>query len=428
MFVKLCQQDIQVSGILFTFDTITLRSDRDLFVYVKLFKYKFMTNKEFKINLSIGKENVVIGVPSGEGLPNSVSLSINSTSMTRCSDWHAEDVRDQGVSMGTDSVSISNCNHDANANVTSLKEDNHQEESQSQSQAQDPIIPVEVSEETETVINPSVGTLEEAFKTRYAHKLHLYKHMCNALGKHVEFSDLTKPNLMKIKDWLAERLSTNTVGLYCGVIKACMNLYSDEGVFNCKGYTQVLKHKKAPSMHVYLSEEEIHKIEEYVPQSKCESDVKVKFLIECYTGARLSDVEKMSVKDIRDGHISYISKKTKVAAKIPVHKNLEQLLEAKKPGSTARSIYCRVIKKICESCGICEEMNIFYHGEQRSEPKWKFVGSHTARRSFATNLALRNVPIQVIARMMGHTDTKMTEKYILANVESIDDRAMEFFK
>jgi hypothetical protein len=30
--------------------------------------------------------------------------------------------------------------------------------------------------------------------------------------------------------------------------------------------------------------------------------------------------------------------------------------------------------------------------------------------------------------MMGHTDAKMTEKYILANIESIDEHAMGFFE
>ena len=40
--------------------------------------------------------------------------------------------------------------------------------------------------------------------------------------------------------------------------------------------------------------------------------------------------------------------------------------------------------KICKNCGIDEETSIFYHGVQQVKPKWKFVGSHTARRSFAT--------------------------------------------
>ena len=370
-------------------------------------------NKEFRVNLHLGEENVTISVPSGQDLPNEMTIYVGSTRRQLKSVYdplesHQEVLEEQ----------------ETYAQGTVFKK----EENLVQEEGSMPIIPVEVSEDTEDVVSVSPSSLEEVFNTRYAYKAHLYNHMCNALSKHVEFSDLTKPNLMRIKDYLASRVSPNTVVLYCSVIKALMNLYSDEGVFKCKGFSQVLKHKRVPSMNVYLNEEEIHKIEMYKPKNRGENDVKIKFLIEAYTGARLSDVEKMSAQDIRDGYLTYISKKTSIVTKIPVHKNLERLLEAKRGKGTSRSVYSRIIKDICKKCGIDEEVSIFYHGKQQVEPKWKFIGSHTARRSFATNLALRNVPIQVISKMMGHTDTKMTEKYIIANIESIDDHAMEFFK
>ena len=370
-------------------------------------------NKEFRVNLHLGEENVTISVPSGQDLPNEMTIYVGSSRRQLKSVYdplesHQEVLEEQ----------------ETYAQGTVFKK----EENLVQEEGSMPIIPVEVSEDTEDVVSVSPSSLEEVFNTRYAYKAHLYNHMCNALSKHVEFSDLTKPNLMRIKDYLASRVSPNTVVLYCSVIKALMNLYSDEGVFKCKGFSQVLKHKRVPSMNVYLNEEEIHKIEMYKPKNRGENDVKIKFLIEAYTGARLSDVEKMSAQDIRDGYLTYISKKTSIVTKIPVHKNLERLLEAKRGKGTSRSVYSRIIKDICKKCGIDEEISIFYHGKQQVEPKWKFIGSHTARRSFATNLALRNVPIQVISKMMGHTDTKMTEKYIIANIESIDDHAMEFFK
>jgi len=393
-------------------------------------------HEDFKIHLSVGSECVSIKVPAGQGLPNEVSIQVGNVGVVQQISKPVYVGNTEAKQSATILNSTGSCNTglsyvagaDPSVNAISNANSKSVETSQNQ-EGEAPIISVDVSEDTENTITTPAVSLEEVFHTKYASKAHLYKHMCNALGKHVEFSDLTKPNLVKIKDYLSERVSINSVGLYCSTIKACMNLYAEEGVFNCKAFAQVLKHKRAPSMHVYLNEEEIHKIEQYVPTNRCENDVKIKFLIECYTGARLSDVEKMTTQDIKDGYVSYISKKTKVMAKIPVHKNLEQLLEAKTKATTSRSIYCRTIKKICQKCGIDEEVNIFYHGKQMSKPKWKFVGSHTARRSFATNLAVRNVPVQVISKMMGHSgDTKMTEKYILANIEAIDDNAMEFFK
>lgn len=384
---------------------------RQVYVLNFLFNIKNIIMKErFKINLRVGSNVVSIGVPIRNDGLDSIDLSVNPSRQTM-------EVPSHEVNEETKEV-----HYEETFEETPVHHSIQEEGTM-------PIIPVEVSEETSDLLDNHSSTLEELFLTKFADRAHLYKHICNAIGKHVEFCDLSKLNLMKIKDYLTLRVSPNTVRLYCSIIKACMNLYADEGVFNCNNYAQILKCKKVPSMHVYLTEEEIHKIEAYKPMSRCENNVKIKFLIECYTGARLSDVERMTIDNVKDGYVTYISKKTNAVAKIPTHKNLERLLRAKKMKDTPRSLYNRVIKKICKACGINETTNIFYHGEQRTEPKWKFVGSHTGRRSFATNLALRNVPIQVISKMMGHTgDTKMTEKYILANIESIDDKAMEFFK
>lgn len=374
---------------------------------------------KFRINLNVGSSLVSIDVPIRNDGLDSIDLTVGS----------AGSVSQQQIVQTSPHQVPPAQSSTIHQSYQSKNDDMPSDVYQEQEEGTTHIIPVEVSEETNAILNKPSSTLEEMFLTKFADRAHLYKHICNALGKHAEFCDLTKPNLMKIKDYLISRVSPNTVNLYCSIIKTCMNIYADEGVFNCNNYAQILKCKRVPSMHVYLSEEEIHRIEAYKPMSRCENDVKIKFLIECYTGARLSDVERMTIDNVKDGYVTYISKKTNSVAKIPIHKNLERLLRAKKRKDTSRSLYNRIIKRICRACGINETTNIFYHGEQRTEPKWKFVGSHTGRRSFATNLALRNVPLQVISKMMGHTgDTKMTEKYILASIEAIDDKAMEFFK
>ncbi|MCB0653995.1 MAG: tyrosine-type recombinase/integrase [Saprospiraceae bacterium] len=48
-------------------------------------------------------------------------------------------------------------------------------------------------------------------------------------------------------------------------------------------------------------------------------------------------------------------------------------------------------------------------------PKWKFVTTHTARRSAATNLALQNVNIKIIADLGGWTDIRTLRSYLRAS-------------
>jgi integrase len=47
-----------------------------------------------------------------------------------------------------------------------------------------------------------------------------------------------------------------------------------------------------------------------------------------------------------------------------------------------------------------------------TEPKWNLVGSHTARRSFATNAYLSGVPTISIMKMTGHRTEASFMKYI----------------
>ena len=61
----------------------------------------------------------------------------------------------------------------------------------------------------------------------------------------------------------------------------------------------------------------------------------------------------------------------------------------------------------------------------------RFISSHTGRRSFATNLSKKGVPLEQIAVMMGHTSNgkpniQMTMRYIVGKTE-IDSNTLKLF-
>ena len=60
--------------------------------------------------------------------------------------------------------------------------------------------------------------------------------------------------------------------------------------------------------------------------------------------------------------------------------------------------------------------------------KHEFVSSHTARRSFASNLASLGVPVREIQLRMGHASAAITERYILAPVNKLPESARGYFK
>ena len=90
--------------------------------------------------------------------------------------------------------------------------------------------------------------------------------------------------------------------------------------------------------------------------------------------------------------------------------------------------YNRIIRRLCERAGITERVKVFKAGEHQKGQKWEYVSSHTARISFATNLANLGVPILDVSKCMGHTSTQMTERYVVKTKAELDTRALKYFQ
>lgn len=249
-----------------------------------------------------------------------------------------------------------------------------------------------------------------------------------ALGKRPQWSDLTKPNLAEYKRYLLTQVARNSAAAYLKQIAAIMTIHEDQIPESAKDFRKVITLKKEPSQHVALSEDEVQMIHRYVPRTSAEEDVKRAFMIECLCGARSCDIAGLTADNINEGWLTYVSQKTKTETSVPVHKLLlEYLLQPAHRNDYKRAVVNRIIKRICQKCGITQMVKLYTQGRWQIRPKYELVGSHTARRSFATQLAQRNVPVPTISKLMGHADVKMTSKYICVDNRNIGDDAMAFF-
>ena len=81
------------------------------------------------------------------------------------------------------------------------------------------------------------------------------------------------------------------------------------------------------------------------------------------------------------------------------------------------SYFCKILKWICFQCGIRNKVVVFRGGRSITDEKWKLIGSHCGRRTFATLLSTSHVAIEDISDMMGHSNAnkpniEMTSGYI----------------
>jgi len=245
------------------------------------------------------------------------------------------------------------------------------------------------------------------------------------------WNQLTKSNLYEWKDYLLTQVCTSSARTYIKRLRIVMKKYEEDGVFPCKDYSSVLRMKDEKSQKVYLNEKELWKFEQVEPKNKYEKIAKDMFLTECYTGARVSDVMKMSIENIQGSTVSYVSKKTHVQATIRLKPCVKEMIERIKANADKpldRHSYNIIIRRMCQRAGINEMTKVFRRGKETTDEKWKFISSHTGRISFATNLSDLGTTIQDVAKMMGHTDIKTTMRYIVSQNVNLNSNALKYFE
>ena len=150
------------------------------------------------------------------------------------------------------------------------------------------------------------------------------------------------------------------------------------------------------------------------------------FVFACYTGLSYSDLKTLAKEHISedDSGRLWIKKhrvKTGVLFRVPLLPIPKLILEKYRESEEMLpvrdlSTFDEYLKEIAALCGIN-----------------KRVSTHTARYTFATTVTLTNrVSIDVVAKMMGHTNTRMTshyakvvDDYIAAEMDRLQEVYME---
>jgi len=143
------------------------------------------------------------------------------------------------------------------------------------------------------------------------------------------------------------------------------------------------------------------------------------FLIGCYTGLRVSDYNNIKPHHIKAEYIDLYQQKTGQRVVIPMNDSIKTVLtkyEGRTPPKISDQKINRYIKEICRMVGLTEpiEKQQTKGGAKQAHvlEKWQLVTSHTARRSFASNMTKRGIPIQQIMQITGHKKESVFLKYV----------------
>lgn len=227
--------------------------------------------------------------------------------------------------------------------------------------------------------------------------------------------------LKTLKNQKGESISQNTIAKDIRILKVFMGEAVD-----LKLTTNLeFKHDKftiseVATDAVYLSENELSKLYSFdFSHHKKLDQVRDLFIFGCYVGLRFSDystIKKENIVNIDgDLFIKVITEKTEELVIIPCNPIVLEIFEKYKssPNSLPKSLsnqkFNDYIRVACEKAGLTDTGRL---STSPSMPLYKCISSHTARRSFATNLYLDGYPIPEIMKITGHKTEKAFMKYI----------------
>jgi hypothetical protein len=146
------------------------------------------------------------------------------------------------------------------------------------------------------------------------------------------------------------------------------------------------------------------------------------FIIGCLTGFRFSDYSRLNRTQLRDGMLHVRQNKTGSTVVVPLREDVKKIFIEKyemKIPRVSMVNFNYYIKEVVKLAGINDPVVITHKRGNRiieeTKPKFAWVSSHTARRSFCTNEYLAGTPIDLIMAISGHKTEKAFKKYIKAD-------------
>jgi integrase len=217
-------------------------------------------------------------------------------------------------------------------------------------------------------------------------------------------------------------LATNTIGKDIKTLKTILNDATERGfntnlAFRSKSFVRPTEESDS----IYLSNEELSEMISLDLSDNIELDNgRYLFLLGCYTGLRYSDFSLLTLDHINGGYIEIKQKKGNRKVTIPVRNEFVKLLNdhngvlPKRLSNGDMNKLLKVLGKLIK-CLHCKVHISITKGGLKVEQayyKWELLTSHTARRSFATNLFLAGVNHLTIMAITGHRTYNSFIKYI----------------
>ena len=281
-------------------------------------------------------------------------------------------------------------------------------------------------------------TVKESTKMDYIKQLKFFETFLKEANNYpISFDQIKLPLLKDYETYLFNKdvgngktTKTTTVGNKVEKIICILRRAEQQGLIDIRE-ANLDKYKKPQSRQgddneIYLTEEEINRI--YALElTGMEEQVRDLFVLQCWIGQRFADTQSINdglIKDAPNGKVIEIvqEKKThKVSIPLlPIALEILDKYECQFPIFTNQTAL-NYLKNIGKKAGITRMHNVTEDrgGKVITErvKAYELIGTHTARRSFVSNMLKRGYDSNIIMKITGHNDERSFKKYIRLSSE-----------
>ena len=257
---------------------------------------------------------------------------------------------------------------------------------------------------------------------------------CKENGFSLSFDNIDDAFFEQLRDYSYEtkKMKQNYFAKVIKVLKSFLNWATEKG-YNTKRAFEKFKATEHDIDIVYLSFDELMKLYEKDFDNDRLSQVRDFYCMGCFTGLRFSDLSKLHLANISEDHIVLSIQKTKTQNHaIKLNKYAKAILEKYK-GTIYEPLpiissqkFNEYIKECCELAEITQPFTIhwFVGNKKKSltQPKCKFITSHTARKTFITNSLLLGMEPKAIKKIANIKKDAVLDKYMKVTEAFTDEQ------
>jgi len=259
---------------------------------------------------------------------------------------------------------------------------------------------------------------------------------CKENGISLSFDKIDDDFFESLRDYSYEikKMKQNYFAKVIKVLKSYLNWATEKG-YNTNREFEKFRAVEHDIDIVYLTFEELMKLYEKDFESDRLSQVRDFYCMGCFTGLRFSDLSKLHLANISEDHIVLSIQKTKTQNHaIKLNKYAKAILEKYK-GTIYEPLpiissqkFNEYIKDCCELAEITQPFTThwFVGNKKKSltQPKCKFITSHTARKTFITNSLLLGMEPKAIKKIANIKKDAVLDKYMKVT-EAFTDEQMD---